>query len=76
MCAICMRTPCDPRCPNAPDPPAVHTCKHCGESIISGDEFFEVDGDFYHDECFMDCAANILVNQFGARKGVAEVNRW
>lgn len=76
MCAICMRTPCDPRCPNAPDPPAVHTCKHCGESIVPGDEFFEVDGDFYHDECFMDCAANILVNQFGARKGVAEADRW
>lgn len=76
MCAICMRTPCDPRCPNAPDPPEVHTCKHCGESIAPGDEFFEVDGDFYHGECFMDCAANILVNQFGARKGVAEVDRW
>lgn len=41
MCAICMRSPCDPRCPNAPEPPTVYTCKHCGEPIVPGDEFYE-----------------------------------
>ena len=72
----CMRTPCDPRCPNAPDPPAIYTCKHCGEPIVPGDEFYEVDGDYYHDDCFTDCAADILVSRFGAVKGVAEEERW
>jgi len=76
MCEICMRTPCDPRCPNAPDPPAIYTCKHCGEPIVPGDEFYEVDGDYYHDDCFTDCAADILVSRFGAVKGVAEEERW
>lgn len=76
MCSVCMRTPCDPRCPNAPDPPTVYTCKHCGEPIVQGDEFFEVDGDHYHEDCFTDCAADILVSQFGATKGVAEADRW
>lgn len=76
MCSVCMRTPCDPRCPNAPDPQTVYTCKYCGEPIVQGDEFFEVDGDHYHEDCFTDCAADILVSQFGATKGVAEVDRW
>ena len=43
MCAVCMRSPCDPRCPNAPEPPAVHTCKDCGEGIVLGDEFAEIE---------------------------------
>lgn len=76
MCSVCMRTPCDPRCPNAPEPQAVYTCKHCGEPIVPGDEFFEVDGDYYHDDCFSDCASGILIEKFGARKGVAEADRW
>ena len=72
MCAECRRTPCDPRCPNAPDPPAVYTCKYCSEDIVVGDDFVELDGDYYHEECFTDNAANILLEQYGARKGVAE----
>lgn len=77
MCAICMRTPCDPRCPNAPDPPAVYTCKHCGEPIVPGDEYMEVDGDYYHlEDCAGDAALDILKDRFGARTGVAEVDRW
>ena len=75
MCSVCMRTPCDPRCPNAPDPPTVYTCKYCGEPIVPGDEFFEVDGDHYHEDCFTDCAVSILVSQFGVNKGVEEVVR-
>ena len=70
-----MRSPCYPRCPNAPEPPTVYTCKHCGEPIVPGDEFYEIECAYYHEECFMDCAANILVSQFGASKGVAEVER-
>ncbi len=46
-----MRSPCDPRCPNAPEPPAVHTCKDCGEGIVPGDEFAEINGEYYHIEC-------------------------
>mgnify|MGYP001668261291 FL=1 len=77
MCDVCHATPCDPRCPNAPDPPAVYTCKHCGESIVPGDEYMEVDGDYYHlEDCAGDAALSILKDQFGARTGVAEVDRW
>lgn len=75
MCSLCGRSPCDSRCPNAPDPPTVYTCKHCSEPIVPGDEFYELDGDYYHEECFEDEALDILMNQFGAIKGVAEVER-
>lgn len=77
MCDVCHATPCDPRCPNAPDPPAVYTCKYCGEPIVPGDEYMEVDGDYYHlEDCAGDAALSILKDQFGARTGVAEVDRW
>ncbi len=72
---ICHQVPCHPRCPNAPDPPEVYTCKHCGEPITAGDEYLEIDGDYYHlEDCASDAAMNILLNKCGARTGVAEVD--
>lgn len=72
MCAECRMTPCHPSCPNAPDPPTVYTCKHCSEPIVVGDEYTELDGDYYHRECFDDCAASILRSEYGATDGEAE----
>lgn len=55
----------------------VYTCKYCGEPIVPGDEYMEVDGDYYHlEDCAGDAALSILKDQFGARTGVAEVDRW
>ena len=54
MCAICMKTPCDPRCPNAPDPPAVASCHRCGEPIVPGDEYARIDGVNYCENCIDD----------------------
>ena len=72
MCDICKRTPCYPRCPNAPEPPTAYTCKYCGEPIVEGDLCYEIDGDHWHEECFNDDAVDILVEEFGAMKEVAE----
>lgn len=72
MCDVCRQTPCNPRCPNAPEPQAVYTCKICGESIVEGDEYYEMDGEFYHEECFEDAAVKILMDECGAMKGTAE----
>ncbi len=76
MCEICRQSPCHPRCPNAPDPPTVYTCKHCNEPIVVGDEYYELDGDYYHEECFEDNAAAILTESYGATKGTAEEEEW
>ena len=55
-----------------PEPKAVGTCKRCGQEIYVGDEIVELSGDFYHEECFSDCAASILLSEFGAMACVAE----
>ena len=75
MCSVCRKSPCDSRCPNAPDPPTVYTCKYCGEPIVEGDEYVDVDGDFYHSECVSDAAEGILMEQSWVTRGVAEVYR-
>ena len=75
MCSVCLKSPCDPFFFNAPEPKEIYTCEHCGESIVEGDEYVDVDGDYYHDECFMDCSAEILLEKYGAVKGIAEADR-
>lgn len=76
MCDVCLQTPCHPRCPNAPEPPTVYTCKHCGEGIVAGDDYYEFDGDYYHEDCFSDSAVAILLEQCGATRGTAEEDDW
>ena len=78
MCMICHQSPCHPRLLNAPDPPEFYTCQYCKEPITAGDEYLEIDGVYYHlEDCASDAAMDILLNQCGATKGVAEVDdQW
>ena len=41
MCAVCGFNPCVSRCPNAPEPIAVHICSWCKEPIFIGDEYID-----------------------------------
>lgn len=43
MCSVCGKSPCDFRCPNAPDAIPRRKCIECGEGLWSGDEYFESD---------------------------------
>lgn len=51
MCEICHKTPCDSRCPNAPEPRSVFICSTCGEMIYEGDNYYDVLGEQICDEC-------------------------
>ena len=51
MCAECLRTPCDPRCPNAPEQEHIYECENCDGGIIPGDDFVEINGKYYHVDC-------------------------
>lgn len=51
MCDMCRRSPCDPRCPNAPDPPTVFLCSGCGQFIYDGDDYWDVLGEQYCEHC-------------------------
>lgn len=54
MCSICGYSKCPSGCPNADEPPAVYECDVCGESIVVGDEYVDIDGKKIHRECFED----------------------
>lgn len=42
MCSLCLKWPCDPRCPNADEPEPVYVCCKCGEGIYEEDKYFDV----------------------------------
>lgn len=45
MCEMCLSTPYNPRCPNAPEPEPVHECSKCHYGIYEDDKYLEtVDG--------------------------------
>lgn len=54
MCDICRQFPCDSRCPNAPEPPSVFVCSGCGENILDGDDYYEVMGEQFCQNCIDD----------------------
>lgn len=56
MCDVCRQFPCDPRCPNAPEPEAVYTCCNCREGICEGDTYYIIDNKKWCEECINECA--------------------
>lgn len=67
MCKECWQNPCHSMCPNAPEPAAVYDCEFCNEPVRAGDEYFEYNGKYYHEDCFAD-AAPALVAENGAKR--------
>lgn len=51
MCDICRKTPCDSRCPNAPEPPIVFECYNCGKPIRVGDDYLKIGAERYCIKC-------------------------
>lgn len=51
MCDICLKSPCHPRCPNAPAPIAVFVCAGCGEDIYEGDDYWDLLGEQFCSDC-------------------------
>ena len=54
MCDICLSIPCDPRCPNAPEPKPVYVCSGCGELIRDGDDYWDIMGEQWCEGCVDD----------------------
>ena len=51
MCSECWQTPCHPRCPNAPEPPAVFICSGCSKEIYEGDDYWDIFGEQICEDC-------------------------
>lgn len=71
MCESCFYNPCVSGCPNAPEPPAFYKCSYCKEDITEGEEYYEYDERRYHDDCFRECAVELLLES-GAEKKTAK----
>lgn len=55
MCEICRSSPCDARCPNAPDPEIMGICNKCGEKLRADYTYFrDYDCNTF---CSLECAA-------------------
>ena len=54
MCEFCHSYPHLHGCPNEPEPKAIHTCEYCKDGIVVGEEFVEINGDYYHVSCLSD----------------------
>ena len=51
MCEICRQFICPSACPNAPAPPVFSKCYGCGVDILDGDDYYDIDGDYYCEDC-------------------------
>lgn len=53
MCMECLRSPCDPRCPNAPGPEEipVFECSGCGRDIVDGEDYWDILGEQWCEDC-------------------------
>jgi len=51
MCDECRQYHCPTGCPNALEPPVIHVCAGCNESIVEGQDYYEVCGEAYCDDC-------------------------
>ena len=77
MCAICMRTPCLPQCPNAEEPERVYTCHLCKEPVYAGDRYIEKDdGKILCKYCFESMTQTELLEELGIDIKTAEGDEW
>ncbi len=51
MCIECGYYRCPSNCPNASSPAPYCKCEICGKDIYEGDEYYEIDGHAYCEDC-------------------------
>ena len=73
MCSICLKNPCDSRCPNAPEPKPIEICSECREGIYEGDEYFDSFSGPICKECMGNKSLTELLEVLGEKMKVAEV---
>lgn len=72
MCEYCRTTPHHPRCPLADKPQTDINCSCCNEGIVLGDEYIEVDGNYYHLNCVEMLSTCELLNIFNCDVKIKE----
>lgn len=55
ICDVCLKLPCDSRCPNAEEPPIITYCKYCNTPIRVYDDYLDDQERVFCDwECLQD----------------------
>lgn len=72
MCEICRQYPCHPRCPNAPEPEAIHICENCGEKITEGERFYNAPSGPVCEECIRNMSGADFMELIGESFDTAE----
>lgn len=65
MCSICMKNPCDPRCPNASEQKPVCECALCGYGIYTGQKYYDGADGFVCEDCMNGMSTSELMEMFG-----------
>lgn len=61
MCVMCLKTPCDPRCPNAPEPAGTFKCCECGYPIFEDEKYFDSENGAICEECLGEKTAKEII---------------
>lgn len=64
MCDVCRHTPCDSRCPNAPEIPSVFICSGCGKDIYEGDTYYDILGEQFCEVCIVDAKKEAVYDPY------------
>jgi len=73
MCSECHQAPCDARCPNAPEPQVVYECNSCGDDIVTGDKYVEIEFQHICEGCLDNMTVSDLLKLLNAYMMTAEV---
>lgn len=71
MCSMCLTSPCNPRCPNAPEPVAVKICSRCSAGILEGEEYLDSDNGSICEECLSDMTTKEYLDFVGEELATA-----
>ena len=56
MCEICLKNPCDYRCPNFDESETVFTkCSNCNSNIYYGYDYYVINEENWCEDCIGDC---------------------
>ena len=73
VCAMCGSNPCVSRCPNAPEPKAVHTCIKCKEGITDGEKYYDSPKGPVCEYCIEDMTVSEFMELIGEGFSTAEL---
>lgn len=71
MCVMCLKTPCDPRCPNAPESAGKFKCCECGYPIFEDEKYFDSENGAICEECLEKKTAKEIIELCGETLTVA-----